>query len=88
MNSQRVTIRIRKKLKEAAVDACGQLECPAISARGRIETHVSQTSGRPTSLAGIWGMRVKQFIASFNSLRDWPGYLFVALGLSLVNHLF
>jgi len=33
-------------------------------------------------------MRVKQFIPSFNSLRELPGCLFVALGLSLVNHLF
>ena len=39
-------------------------------------------------LQHAWGLRVKQFIASFNSFRESPGYLFTALGLSVVNHVF
>ena len=35
-----------------------------------------------------WGERVKELIASFNALRERPGYLVMALGLSVLNHMF
>lgn len=35
-----------------------------------------------------WGLRIKQLIGSFNSLREQPMYLMTALGLSVVNHVF
>jgi uncharacterized membrane protein YbhN (UPF0104 family) len=35
-----------------------------------------------------WGLPIKQFIASFNSLRERPHYLFMVLGLSVLNHVF
>lgn len=35
-----------------------------------------------------WGLRLKQLIASFNALRERPRYLFAALGLSILNHVF
>jgi uncharacterized membrane protein YbhN (UPF0104 family) len=35
-----------------------------------------------------WGMKVKQFVATFNALREQPVYLYTALGLSVVNHVF
>jgi len=34
------------------------------------------------------GLRVKQLIEAFNSLRERPGFLFAALGLSVMNHMF
>lgn len=36
----------------------------------------------------LWGVRLKQFIAAFNALREQPRYLFAALGLSVINHFF
>jgi uncharacterized membrane protein YbhN (UPF0104 family) len=35
-----------------------------------------------------WGQRLMQMIASFNALRENPGILFAALGLSMLNHIF
>jgi uncharacterized membrane protein YbhN (UPF0104 family) len=35
-----------------------------------------------------WGLRLLQMIGSFNSLRENPGVLFAALGLSMFNHVF
>jgi len=35
-----------------------------------------------------WGLRLKQLIGSFNALRERPRYLFVTLGLSMLNHVF
>jgi len=35
-----------------------------------------------------WGAQIKDLIASFNALRERPGYLFMALGLSVLNHMF
>jgi uncharacterized membrane protein YbhN (UPF0104 family) len=35
-----------------------------------------------------WGLHIKKLIASFNSLRERPDCLFVALGLSVINHAF
>ncbi|UOA09525.1 lysylphosphatidylglycerol synthase transmembrane domain-containing protein [Methylobacter sp. S3L5C] len=35
-----------------------------------------------------WGQRLTQMIASFNALRENPRVLLVALGLSLLNHIF
>jgi uncharacterized protein (TIRG00374 family) len=35
-----------------------------------------------------WGQRVKQFIATFNALREHPAHLVEALGLSVLNHVF
>lgn len=35
-----------------------------------------------------WGLRIKQLIGSFNSLREQPRYLITALGLSVINHVF
>lgn len=34
------------------------------------------------------GVRIKELILSFNKLRERPGSLFMALGLSMLNHLF
>ena len=39
-------------------------------------------------LRRTWGLRLKQLIGSFNALRENPGILFAALGLSILNHLF
>ena len=36
----------------------------------------------------IWGVRIRQFITSFNALRERPGSFFLALGLSVLNHVF
>jgi len=36
----------------------------------------------------VWGMRIKQLIGSFNSIREQPRYLISALGLSVINHIF
>jgi len=35
-----------------------------------------------------WGMRIRQFIASFNHLRERPGLLTASLVLSMINHIF
>jgi hypothetical protein len=35
-----------------------------------------------------WGISVRQIIASFNSLRERPRYLFLILLLSIINHIF
>jgi uncharacterized protein (TIRG00374 family) len=35
-----------------------------------------------------WGLRLRQMIGSFNSLRENPRVLFEALGLSMLNHVF
>jgi uncharacterized protein (TIRG00374 family) len=35
-----------------------------------------------------WGLRVRQFITCFNTLSEHPRYLFLALGLSVLNHAF
>jgi uncharacterized protein (TIRG00374 family) len=35
-----------------------------------------------------WGLHIKQLIAAFNSLRERPHYLFIVLGLSVLNHVF
>lgn len=35
-----------------------------------------------------WGLRIKQFIGAFNELRERPGYLVSAVGLSMLNHVF
>ena len=39
-------------------------------------------------LARAWGLRLKQMIGSFNSLRENPRILFAALSLSMLNHIF
>lgn len=39
-------------------------------------------------LAHPWGLRLKQFIGSFNALRENPKILLTALGLSMLNHIF
>jgi len=36
----------------------------------------------------IWGVHLKQLITSFNALRERPGSFFLALGLSVLNHVF
>lgn len=38
--------------------------------------------------SGQWGLRLKQLIAAFNNLRERPRYLLMALGLSMLNHVF
>jgi uncharacterized protein (TIRG00374 family) len=38
--------------------------------------------------AHTWGLRLRQMIGSFNSLRENAGVLFAALGLSMLNHVF
>jgi uncharacterized membrane protein YbhN (UPF0104 family) len=35
-----------------------------------------------------WGLQIKQFIASFNCIREQPLFLITALCLSIVNHVF
>lgn len=39
-------------------------------------------------LSHSWGLRLKQMIGSFNSLRENPKMLFSTLGLSVLNHIF
>jgi len=39
-------------------------------------------------LKNKWGLRIKQFIGSFNSLREQPIFLITSLGLSVFNHVF
>lgn len=36
----------------------------------------------------IWGVRLINLIGSFNALREHPNLLFLALGLSILNHIF
>jgi uncharacterized membrane protein YbhN (UPF0104 family) len=38
--------------------------------------------------AHAWGLRLKEMIGSFNSLRENPKILITALGLSILNHVF
>lgn len=36
----------------------------------------------------VWGLRLRKLIGSFNALREHPHLLFMALGLSILNHIF